>query len=209
MLQTEIAVMRFGLGARPGDLQAASMDPRAWLRTQTQGAVALAGADAGTLAPSDQIIAAAIAARQERRERKRENTASTSADANGLGKSLREAYQPHYRAQVLARAQSAAATTRPFGERLVHFWSNHFAISADKGAVYGLAGTLENEAVRPNVNGRFIDLLTAAVRHPAMIAFLDNQLSAGRRLGRSAPCGGALRRVGHGGRAAPGPVRHQ
>jgi len=179
MLQTEIAVIRFGLGARPGDLQAASIDPRAWLRTQTQGAVALAGADAGTLAPSDQIVAAAIAAREEQLERKRENAAPTSADANGLGKSLREAYQPHYHAQVLARAQSAAATTRPFGERLVHFWSNHFAISADKGAVYGLAGTLENEAVRPNVNGRFIDLLTAAVRHPAMIAFLDNQLSAG------------------------------
>ena len=49
---------------------------------------------------------------------------------------VREAYQPHYRAQVLARAQSAALTTRPFAERLVHFWSNHFAVSADKGVVY-------------------------------------------------------------------------
>ncbi len=177
MLQTEIAVMRFGLGARPGELHAAARDPRGWLRAQTQGAVALSGAGAGTLAPSDQIIAAAIAAREERREHK--NDASSAADANGLGNALREAYQPHYHAQVLARAQSAAATTRPFGERLVHFWSNHFAISADKGAVFGLAGTLENEAIRPNVNGRFIELLTAAVRHPAMIAFLDNQLSAG------------------------------
>ena len=147
MLQTEIAVMRFGLGARPGELHAAARDPRGWLRAQTQGAVALSGAGAGTLAPSDQIIAAAIAAREERREHK--NDASSAADANGLGNALREAYQPHYHAQVLARAQSAAATTRPFGERLVHFWSNHFAISADKGAVFGLAGTLENEAIRP------------------------------------------------------------
>ena len=177
MLHAEIAVIRFGLGARPGDLNAAAADPRGWLRAQTQGAVALAGA--GPLAPSDQIIAAALAAREERRERKRENAASSSADPNGLGNAVREAYQPHYHAQVLARAQSAAATTRPFGERLVHFWSNHFAISADKGAVFGLGGTLENEAIRPNVNGRFVDLLTAGVRHPAMIAFLDNQLSAG------------------------------
>jgi uncharacterized protein (DUF1800 family) len=93
---------------------------------------------------------------------------------------VREAYQPHYRAQVLARAQSAALTTRPFAERLVHFWSNHFAVSADKGAVYGVAGTLENEAVRPHVGGRFVDLLTAVEQHPAMIAFLDNQASVGK-----------------------------
>ena len=43
----------------------------------------------------------------------------------------------------------------------------------------GLAGTLENEAIRPHVNGRFVDLLTAVEQHPAMIAFLDNQYSAG------------------------------
>jgi len=45
--------------------------------------------------------------------------------------------------------------------------------------VYGLAGTLENEAIRPHVAGRFVDLLTAVEQHPAMIAFLDNQYSAG------------------------------
>ena len=136
--------------------------------------MALAGAD--PLTPSDQILAAALAAREQRRERKR---AEAAADATALGNALREIYQPHYHAQVLARAQSAAATSRPFAERLVHFWSNHFAISADKGAVYGLAGTLENEAIRPHVNGRFVDMLTAAVKHPAMIVFLDNQRSAG------------------------------
>jgi uncharacterized protein (DUF1800 family) len=93
---------------------------------------------------------------------------------------LREVYQSHYRAQVLARAQSAASTDRAFAERLVYFWSNHFAVSADKGAVFGLAGTLENEVIRPHVNGRFVDMLTAVEQHPAMIAFLDNQYSVGQ-----------------------------
>jgi len=55
----------------------------------------------------------------------------------------------------------------PFAERLVHFWTNHFAVSADKAAVYGVAGTLENEAIRPHVGGRFADLLTAVEQHPA------------------------------------------
>lgn len=177
MLETEIAVLRFGLGARPGDLKAAADDPRGWLRAQTRGAAALAGAT--PLTPSNQIFAAVLAARQERQELKREAAMSQDPEAKAPINVLRDAYQPHYRAQVLARAQSAALTTRPFAERLVHFWSNHFAISADKGAIFGLAGTLENEAIRPHVNGRFLELLTAVEQHPAMIAFLDNQFSVG------------------------------
>src|ERR1700723_3189597 len=177
MMQAEIAVLRFGLGAKPGDLAAASAEPRAWLLSQIQGPVPLAVNS--PLAPSDQIFAGLIQARDERQKMK-QASATESPDAKVAFNAIREAYQPHYRAQVLARAQSAAATDRPFAERLVHFWSNHFAVSADKGVVYGLAGTLENEAIRPHVNGRFVDLLTAVEQHPAMIGFLDNQYSVGK-----------------------------
>jgi len=158
MVHPEIAVSRFGLGARPGELAAAADDPRGWLRAQTVGPVALSGYV--SLAPSDQSFAAVMAAREQRREFKLEPK-PTEADDRKPVETVREAYQPHYRAQVLARAQSAALTPRPFAERLVHFWANHFAISADKGAIFGLAGTLENEAIRPHVNGRFFDLLVA------------------------------------------------
>jgi uncharacterized protein (DUF1800 family) len=176
-MQAEIAVLRFGLGAKPGDLTVVGAEPRAWLMSQVRGPVPLA-VDA-SLAPSDQIFAGLLAARAERRRMSQESAAQ-SADAKAAFNAVREAYQPHYRAQVLARAQSAALTTRPFAERLVHFWSNHFAVSADKGVVFGLAGTLENEAIRPHVAGRFVDLLTAVEQHPAMIAFLDNQYSVGK-----------------------------
>jgi uncharacterized protein (DUF1800 family) len=175
MMQAEIAVLRFGLGAKPGDLAAAAADPRAWLKAQIKGAVPLA-VDT-PLAPSDQIFEGWLAAREQRQRMKAAAAPATDAQ---LGNAIREAYQPHYRAQVLARAQSAALTTRPFAERLVHFWSNHFAVSADKGVVFGLAGTLENEAIRPHVAGRFVDLLIAVEQHPAMIAFLDNQYSVGK-----------------------------
>ena len=176
-MQAEIAVLRFGLGAKPGDLAAAGAEPRAWLLSQIRGPVTLAVNT--PLAPSDQIFAGLLAARDERRTMKQESAAQ-GADAKAAFNAVREAYQPHYRAQVLARAQSAALTARPFAERLVHFWSNHFAVSADKGVVFGLAGTLENEAIRPHVAGRFVDLLTAVEQHPAMIAFLDNQYSIGK-----------------------------
>jgi uncharacterized protein (DUF1800 family) len=175
-MQAEIAVLRFGLGAKPGDLAAASAEPRAWLLSQIKGPVPLAVNS--SLAPSDQIFAGLLAARDERQKMKRAS-ATESPDAKVAFNAIREAYQPHYRAQVLARAQSAALTMRPFAQRLVHFCSNHFAVSADKGVVYGLAGSLENEAIRPHVAGRFVDLLTAVEQHPAMIAFLDNQYSVG------------------------------
>jgi uncharacterized protein (DUF1800 family) len=176
-MQAEIAVLRFGLGARPGDLAAAADEPREWLMAQIKGAVPLAAN--ASLAPSDQIYAGLLAARDERQKMKQES-ASEGQDAKAAFNAVREAYQPHYRAQVLARAQSAALTSRPFAERLVHFWSNHFAVSADKGVVFGLAGTLENEAIRPHVGGHFVELLTAVEQHPAMIAFLDNQFSVGK-----------------------------
>src|SRR5882757_394504 len=176
-MQAEIAVLRFGLGAKPGDLAAAGTEPRAWLMSQIRGPAPLAVNT--PLAPSDQIFAGLLAARDERRTMKQESAAQ-GAEAKAAFNAVREAYQPHYRAQVLARAQSAVLTARPFAERLVHFWSNHFAVSADKGVVLGLAGTLENEAIRPHVAGRFVDLLTAVEQHPAMIAFLDNQYSVGK-----------------------------
>jgi uncharacterized protein (DUF1800 family) len=180
-MQTEIAVLRFGLGARPGDLAAAAGDPRAWLMAQIKGAVPLAGNT--PLAASDQIFTELLAARDEYQQMKREAAAQSSDPKTTVAPTfnpVRDAYLPHYRAQVLARAQSAALTTRPFAERLVHFWTNHFAVSADKAAVFGVAGTLENEAIRPHVDGRFVDLLTAVEQHPAMIAFLDNQYSVGK-----------------------------
>jgi uncharacterized protein (DUF1800 family) len=85
----------------------------------------------------------------------------------------------HYIDQCLARYQVAADTELPFYERLVHFWSNHFAVSADKQPLPAIAGLYENEAIRPNVSGKFSDLLIAVEQHPAMILYLDNQRSIG------------------------------
>jgi uncharacterized protein (DUF1800 family) len=52
-------------------------------------------------------------------------------------------------------------------------------VSIDKNVVLGLAGSLEREAIRPNVLGRFSDMLLAVERHPAMLLYLDNHVSVG------------------------------
>ncbi|MCU0757742.1 MAG: DUF1800 domain-containing protein [Steroidobacteraceae bacterium] len=61
----------------------------------------------------------------------------------------------------------------------MHFWSNHFAVSADKPICLGTAGAFENEAIRPNLDGRFAELLRAVEQHPAMLTYLDNAQSVG------------------------------
>ncbi len=87
--------------------------------------------------------------------------------------------QDYYVGAVSARALTAIASPTPFAERLVHFWANHFAVSADKLEVVGLAGTMEFEAIRPHVMGRFGDMLHAVERHPAMLLYLDQAQSIG------------------------------
>ena len=77
------------------------------------------------------------------------------------------------------RANAALATPAPMIERLVHFWANHFAVSADKLEVIGLAGPFEFDAIRPHVLGSFRDMLYAAERHPAMLIYLDQAQSIG------------------------------
>jgi uncharacterized protein (DUF1800 family) len=78
-----------------------------------------------------------------------------------------------------ARVSSALTTNAPFVERLVHFWANHFAVSADKLPVIALAGLLEFEAIRPHVLGKFSDMLIAVEQHPAMLVYLDQAQSIG------------------------------
>src|SRR5262249_26300772 len=90
-----------------------------------------------------------------------------------------QVYRPVYAAEATARFRQAVSTDRSFVERLTYFWTNHFAVSVDKNLVLGLAGSLEREAIRPNVLGRFFDMLLAVERHPAMLLYLDNHLSVG------------------------------
>jgi uncharacterized protein (DUF1800 family) len=88
--------------------------------------------------------------------------------------------QKTFRTEALARLQRANQVECGFAERLVVFWSNHFCISANKGGLARMwAGSFEREAIRPNVLGRFADMLKAVEQHPAMLFFLDNQQSLG------------------------------
>lgn len=191
-----IACNRFGLGARAGELATVRGNERDWLRSQLRGGAPLLGSAAlseGTvrLQSTQDILAGAAPIVQQARERRRQasaaaatpsNADSGNADANAALASfmrLPQYFRPLYLAEVQARLYAAATTSRPFVERLVYFWSNHFAVSVDKIAVLGIAGSMEREAIRPHVLGRFEELLLAVEQHPAMLLYLDNQQSIG------------------------------
>ncbi len=188
MSSAAIALNRFGLGARPGEQLPA--DPQRWLVSQLDRHEALP-APWRVLPRTPSLVDDWLA--QQRAVRQAEE---------GQRSGIREAYlrkgRGDYLAAVGARASSALQTSAPFVERLVHFWSNHFAVSVDKLLVVGLAGSFESDAIRPNVLGRFEDLLLAAVRHPAMLLYLDQAQSigpgspAGRRAQNRQPRGRGL-----------------
>jgi uncharacterized protein (DUF1800 family) len=174
-----IATNRFGLGARPGELGSVAGDPRGWLLEQLR-APYTPPAEIGGLASSREVLAGFFLAREQREEaRKRAASRSGNDPAQPPPDTVRERIQPYYVAQAAARAQAAITSAASFRERLVQFWSNHFAVSVDKPICLGTAGTLENEAIRPRITGRFADLLLAVEMHPAMITYLDNQQSVG------------------------------
>ncbi len=167
-----IAANRFGLGARPGELEGLS-DPLAWLLRQLQGAPPVLSGEG--LRPSSETLARAI---ELRRERKAMGSAGDD-DRVAAALKLPAIYRPVYIDEAFARLSFSVNTDRPFLERLTQFWSNHFAVSVDKLVVLGLAGAMEREAIRPHVTGRFTDMLLAVEKHPAMLLYLDNAASIG------------------------------
>ncbi len=169
MGKAAIAMNRFGLGARSDD--AALVDPERWLTSQFDAYLALP-APWQPLPRTTSLLESWLA--QQRASRQA---------AEGQRSGIRETYlrqgRETYVAAVGARILSALQSSTPFVERLVHFWSNHFAVSVDKLLVVGMAGGFEADAIRPHVLGRFEDLLLAAIRHPAMLLYLDQAQSIG------------------------------
>ncbi|MGV6846893.1 MAG: DUF1800 domain-containing protein [Marinibacterium sp.] len=70
-------------------------------------------------------------------------------------------------------------TPSGFRERLVAFWADHFTVIGKSGLLRHSASSFVESAIRPNLSGRFSDMLFAATTHPVMLDFLDQTLSVG------------------------------
>ena len=73
-----------------------------------------------------------------------------------------------------AKLLRAIESNRQLAEVLDDFWFNHFNVFYDKGSDRFSIPEYEREAIRPNVLGKFRDLLEATAKSPAMLFYLDN-----------------------------------
>ena len=79
---------------------------------------------------------------------------------------------------------------RGFRERLFAFWLDHFTVSPKRANEDYMLGAYLDDAIRPHISGHFADLLKAAVTHPSMLFYLDQNASigpnsqVGQRLGK-------------------------
>ena len=190
MIGNAKAFHRFGLGPRPGDLETFT-DIRAAIRAEADLAdVALLRGpelvDAGEALVELAEYRAALQERQAaeaaaaRMEAAGDTPARTMPEEDAPPIRDVPAQQRIYLTEFGARLRQFQAVDIGFVERLVAFWTNHFAIEAGAGLVERtLVGAFEREAIRPHVLGRFRDMLGAATKHPAMLVYLDNAQSIG------------------------------
>lgn len=169
-LNAAIAAHRFGLGE--AQLDTVGADPAAWLRAQ--------------IGPGEPAVGTRLATSAQALSAYAEQKVPLSALLEMGGPKANAVAPPMSLRDILnddlqSRLTTAIGSRRPFAERLVLFWANHFSVSISKGVVRGLAGALEREAIRPHIAGRFETLLRSASMHAAMLRYLDNNSSTGPR----------------------------
>ncbi|HKN27784.1 MAG TPA: DUF1800 family protein [Roseiarcus sp.] len=128
------AFNRFGLGARPGDLAWAAGDPRGFLLEELRTAN-VARIRNGAL-PGGVAALQALYLDQRAKRAEREKTAMAPPTEKVAVNSQAEPEaakpappKPPSVEQALFRAEADAQAPAGFVERLVAFWSNHFAVS--------------------------------------------------------------------------------
>ena len=113
--QAYIAATRFGYGPRPGDLEKIGANPKPWLRSQI-----------GDLSVPRQLRRLEASSKHLAEMFRQQDNVAT------FGKFLRGPAFDTLAHEVGRRTNAAIESDVPFRERLVHFWSNHFTVSAKR-----------------------------------------------------------------------------
>ncbi|MET3131593.1 uncharacterized protein (DUF1800 family) [Oxalobacteraceae bacterium GrIS 1.11] len=120
---------------------------------------------------------------QELEQRRKAAEANANDDEKKLAQ---QAYQ-----QELNRLAREAATRsllldlyspNQLQQQMTWFWMNHFNVHQGKHNLRAMVGDYETGAIAPHALGKFRDLLSATVHHPAMLRYLDNEANAVKRI---------------------------
>jgi uncharacterized protein (DUF1800 family) len=90
---------------------------------------------------------------------------------------VEKGYKPEqelFRQFFCQKVLRAAYSPNQLQEVLTDFWFNHFNVSITKNDCAEFIPAYERDVIRPNVLGRFSDLLLKTAKSPAMLYYLDN-----------------------------------
>ncbi|MGF1777103.1 DUF1800 domain-containing protein [Vibrio nomapromontoriensis] len=161
------APQRFGLGIRVGDAsEPLSLAKQLQVDNDTHELIAELPSTSEMLAHMGEL-------------NRRRKEAATPEEKQTFSKTNNAFFQESYRTLVHARNLQSLYSPYGFQERLIQFWSNHFAISADTRRVRPIASGVENDVIRTAWKSDFSSMLIAVCQHPTMLMFLDNHQSIG------------------------------
>lgn len=170
LLLANIAVNRFGYGARSGEIEKAILSPKEWVKSQ------ITNVSFDSSLPSSNDIFIEQAEYQKIKKQLKKKELQNSQNTNKMLKNYPRLVLKNMSIDVLQRAITSSHSV---SWRLLDFFSNHFSVSRNGRLMAGLAATLEREAIAPNMLGNFGDLLLAVEQHPAMLIYLNNEKSFG------------------------------
>ncbi|USE02309.1 DUF1800 domain-containing protein [Vibrio sp. SCSIO 43133] len=162
-----IVSQRFGFGPRVGDAKLEpSLNEQLKAQAYTHKAIS-------SLPSTDEMLAHFGDLNRRRK------AAKSAEEKKQFTKTNNAFFQENFRNLVHARNIQTLYTPLSFQERLIQFWSNHFAISADTRRVRPIASGVENEVIRELWSIDFPSMLVGVIQHPSMLIFLDNHQSVG------------------------------
>ena len=172
--RANIAVNRFGYGARNDELIQATKNPKKWITEQLQPINFSA-----TFPHSNDVFLEHVKYLKEKKHQKKKKNNNQSANAQSNNKMTRNMARITLRRMSADTLKKAINSSNSVSWRLLDFFSNHFSVSANGRLMSGLAATLERESIAPNMLGNFEELLLAVEQHPAMLIYLNNEKSFG------------------------------
>jgi uncharacterized protein (DUF1800 family) len=187
---------RLGFGPRPGEVEKVlGMGIQSWIEQQLHPDRIPDPIMRGKLRdlPTLSMSTADLFEKFERplREARRERQLQSGKDGSAMGaeaadvdfEKMRDQIPPEKRPRRIieelsaSRLLAAAYSERQLNEVMVDFWMNHFNVFAAKGLDRIFITSFERDTIRPNIWGRFEDLLLATAKSPAMLFYLDNAQS--------------------------------
>jgi uncharacterized protein (DUF1800 family) len=196
---------RFTYGATPGQIdEVVNMGLEKWFEQQLNGVLAddsvnqrLSGYDALNLSNTQiantfprpgQILRMAVKDGKVDRDSvkidKKEYREQLQAYMQQKGlRPMQELFRQFINQKVLR----AAYSNNQLQELLTDFWFNHFNVSITKNDCAQFIPDYERDVIRPNVVGKFENLLLATAKSPAMLLYLDNFSSSGENTNADLP----------------------